>query len=158
MECIVGRGERTLNITRIECIDKLWEKTIDYAKKCSWDGVGEHLAAIMEKNIFSDWEAVFVVENDNNIIGFCTFMKEDYYPENRYFPWISTIFVDEQYRGNRISEKMIDKVVEYAKEKEFSKVYIPSEIKGLYEKYGFVEIDSLVNYAGDIDNIFMKEI
>ncbi|GEM_PF-1089334 len=38
------------------------------------------------------------------------------------------------------------------------KVYIPSEMKGFYEKYGFQPIDKLINYGGDIDTIFMKEI
>ncbi len=38
------------------------------------------------------------------------------------------------------------------------KVYIPSEMKGFYEKCGFQPIDKLINYGGDIDTIFMKEI
>ena len=97
------------------------------------------------------------IENDN-VIGFCTFLKEDYYPENRYSPWISTVFVDEKYRGNRLSEKMIDKVIAYAKSKRFSKVYIPSDMQGFYEKFGFVPIDTLVNYSGDFDTVFMREI
>lgn len=53
---------------------------------------------------------------------------------------------------------MISKVIEYAKEQGFSKVYIPSDMTGFYEKYGFVKIDELVNYGGDMDNIFVKEI
>ena len=147
-----------MNIIQIRCTDELWGKTIDYARTCSWEGVGEHLAEIMEKNIFSDWETVFVVVAEDDILGFSTFMKEDFYPDNRYSPWISTIFVDEKYRGNRLSGKMIEKVIEYAKETGFEKVYIPSDMKNFYEKYGFVEIDSLENYAGDIDAIFMREI
>lgn len=94
----------------------------------------------------------------NNIIGFCTFLETDYYPENRYFPWISSIFVDEEYRGNRISEKLIQSAINHARKFGFDKVYIPSNIIGLYEKYGFCKIDELENYDGDIDNIFMKEI
>ncbi len=85
-------------------------------------------------------------------------MKTDYYPENRYSPWISTLFVDETKRGNRVSRKIIEAVIEHAKSKQFSKVYIPSDMTGFYEQYGFEKIDELKNYGGDIDNIFMKEI
>ena len=94
----------------------------------------------------------------DKIIGFCTFLETDYYPENCYFPWISSIFVDEEYRGNRISEKLIQSAINNARMFGFDKVYIPSNIIGLYEKYGFRKIDELKNYDGEIDNIFMKEI
>lgn len=35
---------------------------------------------------------------------------------------------------------------------------IPSDITGLYEKYGFEKIDKLQSYSGDMDNIFAREI
>ncbi len=144
-------------ISRIEKSNEGWDKLINYSKNCSWIA-GKHLASLMEKNAFTEWESVFAAVSEGKIVGFCTFMKTDYYPENRYSPWISSIYVDEAYRGCRISEKMIETVIAYAKKQGFSKVYIPSDIIGLYEKYGFEKIDKLQNYSGDIDNIFAKEI
>ncbi|MCI8351426.1 MAG: GNAT family N-acetyltransferase [Oscillospiraceae bacterium] len=90
--------------------------------------------------------------------GFCTLLKTDYYPENRYFPWISTIFVEEPFRGRRISHRMIEAAAAYAKSVGFARVYIPSDMTGFYEKCGFQKIDELENYGGDRDNIFAKEI
>lgn len=78
--------------------------------------------------------------------------------ENRYSPWISSIFVTENARGKRVSHKMIQTVITYAQSKNFSKVYIPSDMKGFYEKCGFTPIDTLKNYAGDYDTIFLREI
>ena len=112
----------------------------------------------MQRDIFTEWESVFVCLVGGEIAGFCTFLKEDFYPENRYSPWISTIFVDEKFRGYRLSHRMIDSVVTYAKSCGFSKVYIPSDMSGFYEKCGFMPIDTLSNYIGDTDTIFMKEI
>lgn len=116
------------------------------------------MAKLLEQDEFQDFESVFIALSGNKIIGFCTFLETDYYPENRYFPWISSIFVDEEYRGNRISEKLIQSAINHARKFGFDKVYIPSNIIGLYEKYGFCKIDELENYDGDIDNVFMKEI
>lgn len=130
---------------------------LNYSKNCSWI-VGKHLASLMEENAFTEWESVFAAVLEDKIVGFCTFRKYDYYPENRYSLWISSIFVNKAYRGCRISEKMIETVIAYAKEQGFSKVCIPSDMIGLYEKYGFEKIDELQNYDGDIDNIFAKEI
>lgn len=127
-----------------------------YIRNSSWLG-GEHLADIIKNNELSEWETVFIAIVDNRIIGFCTILKEDYYPENRYYPWISNVFVDEKYRGNRISERLIDSAARYAKERGFDKVYIPTDIIGLYEKFGFTKIDELRNYEGNIDSIFMRK-
>lgn len=145
---------------KIEKIDKesvYYDKLIDYARNCSWTA-GPHLASMLEEDAFADWESAFAAIIDGQIIGFCTFMKTDYYPDNRYFPWISTIFVEEGYRGKHISQHMIEAVIKYAKDCRFSRVYIPSDMTGFYEKYGFVKIDELENYEGYVDNIFMKEI
>ena len=146
-----------MDITKIEYGTDLYKKLIDYAENCSWIA-GKHLAQILRENNFLEWEAVFAAVSENEIIGFCTFLETDYYPENRYSPWISSIFVDENFRGNKISFLMIEKAIEHAKLWNFSKVYIPSDMVGFYEKCGFRKIDELLNYGGDIDNIFVREI
>ncbi len=146
-----------MDVIKVEKDDRKWSELINYAKSCSWEA-GKHLASILEQNAFEDWEGVFAAIRENEIVGFCTFLKTDYYPENKYSPWISTIFVDEKYRGNRISGMMINKTIEYAKKQGFSRVYIPSDIVGLYEKYHFKKIDELENYGGDIDSIFARDI
>lgn len=146
-----------MKIEKIDPSSQYYHMLITYAKNCGW-AAGPHLAEILEKNAFTDWESAFAAIADGQIAGFCTFMKTDYYPENRYSPWISSIFVDEQYRGKRLSAQMIQTVIEYAKQQQFSCVYIPSDMIGFYEKYGFEKIDQLENYAGDMDYIFKKEI
>lgn len=146
-----------VQIEKLQNNSKLWSQTIGYAKDCTWS-VGKHLAELLREGVFQDYECVFAALSGDKIIGFCTFLETDYYPENCYFPWISSIFVDEKYRGNRISEKLIQTAINHAREFGFDKVYIPSNIIGLYEKYGFRKIDELKNYDGEIDNIFMKEI
>lgn len=146
-----------MKIERIEYNSELWKKTIDFAENCSWIA-GKHIAGMLRNNRFSEWEAFFTAIENDNVIGYCSFLKEDYYPENRYFPWISSVFVDESARGKRVSHKMIETVITYAKENNFSKVYIPSDMKGFYEKCGFMPIDSLKSYGGDMDTIFMREI
>lgn len=116
------------------------------------------IAPGLRENCFSGWEAFFAAYENNSIIGFCSFMKEDYYPENRYYPWISSIFVDEKMRGQGTSHKLIAVAENYAKECQFSKVYIPSDMKGFYEKCGYSPIDELLDYGGGMDTIFMKEL
>lgn len=148
----------SVRVQRLTPGGSYWNELIHYAENCSWKFVGPHLADLMRRDIFTEWEAVFVCLVNGEISGFCTFLKEDFYPENRYFPWISTIFVDEKCRGYRLSHRMIESVITYAKSCGFSKVYIPSDMIGFYEKCGFTSIDTLTNYIGAADTVFMKEI
>lgn len=146
-----------MKIIQLQYNDEYWENTIDFAENCSWIA-GKHLAGMMKDNRFTDWESIFIAVNNHNICGYCTFLKEDYYPENRYSPWISSIFITENARGKRVSHKLIESAIGYAQKIGFTKVYIPSDMEGFYEKCGFKSIDKLKNYGGDIDTIFMKEI
>lgn len=144
-------------VIRLNPSDPLWLQTIDFAENCSWIA-GKHFADMLRGNRFSDWEAAFAAVEDGRIVGYCTFLKTDYYPDNRYWPWISSIFVDEAARGRRVSHRMIEAAEEYARSQGFVRVYIPSDMDGFYEKCGYAQIDTLVNYGGDTDAIFMKEI
>lgn len=57
----------------------------------------------------------------------------------------------EEYRGHRISERLIEAVNQYAKLLGFKEIYILSEYIGLYEKYGYHYVKDIVNYVNGID-------
>jgi ribosomal protein S18 acetylase RimI-like enzyme len=134
--------------------DKLWETVIEYAKNCSWKA-GPFLAKQMENNEFSDWERVFVAVDGNNIAGYCTLAKKDCIPNVEYTPYIGFVFIGEQYRRNRLSEKMILYVINYAQELKFNRVYLVSNHINLYEKYGFIKIDEKKDYWNNDEKIYM---
>ena len=90
---------------------------------------------------FTDWETMFAAEENGKIIGMASLMKTDYYPLPDIYPWVSCIFVSEEARGHRISGMLIDYVNSYAKALGFTKTYIPTELTGLYEKYGYFKED-----------------
>jgi N-acetylglutamate synthase-like GNAT family acetyltransferase len=137
--------------------DDLWQKTIDYAKNCTWKA-GPFLAKKMIKNEFLDWERVFVAIDNKNIAGYCTFAKKDCIPDVEYTPYIGFIFVGEKYRGKRLSERMILYIMDYAKKLNLKKVYIVSDHINLYEKYGFIKIDEKEVNGMGMEKIYMKLI
>ena len=146
-----------VNVQRITFDSPLWSQLADYAEHCSWLA-GPHIAGMLREQRFTDWEAPFAALLDGEIIGYCTFLKTDYYPVNRYWPWIICIFVGESDRSQGICGLLIEAAISYAKTCSFKTVYIPSDMTGFYERYGFVKIDELTNYGGDTDNIFARAI
>lgn len=146
-----------MQIKSINQNEKLWWELINYANDCDWEA-WPILAEKMKENNFLDWEKIFVAIDDEKIVWFCTFTKEDWIPDCDYSPFVWFIFVDENYRWKRVSERMINTVQEYAKTLNFDKLYIVSDHKWLYEKYWFEKCDEKTDEMWRIESIFCREI
>ena len=112
----------------------------------------------MQWNDFLDWERIFIATENNKIIWFCTFTKEDWIPDCDYSPFVWFIFVDKNHRWKRVSEKMINEAETYAKSLNFKKLYIVSDHKWLYEKYWFEKVDEKSDEMWRIESIFCRNI
>ena len=135
-----------------------WKEIISFAERCSWKA-GPFLAKKMQKNEFNEWERVCVVCVNGKVAGFSTFTERDELSEQYDFtPFIGFVFVDERYRGKRLSELMIQSIISYAKELSYEKVYIMSGEIGLYEKYGFVKLGDYETIYGSVDQLFVQPI
>ncbi len=148
----------TLEIRRVDKDTELVDRLLDFVENFSWEDVKEHALRMIRNWVFTDWETVFVAMVDGQIIGMVSVMKTDYYPLPEIYPWVSSVFVAEDYRGHRISEKLIDFANEYAKANGFDRTYIPSEHIGLYEKYGYRYLKDIVNYGNGTDRLYVKEL
>ena len=132
----------------------MWEKTARFAETCSWRA-GEFLAERMRDNEFQPQERVIIALDGEQIAGFCTLTEKDALPDDVPFtPYIGFVFVDEPYRGNRLSERMIRSALGYAKERGYHSVYIVSGEHGLYEKYGFEKIGDYETVYGLTEQLF----
>ncbi|MBR0511312.1 MAG: GNAT family N-acetyltransferase [Ruminococcus sp.] len=144
-----------MKIEQLTSTHENWDKAAVFAENCSW-GAGKTLAGLMGKNEFKDWERVFAAFEDDEPVGFCTLTeKDELHPKYPYTPLIGFVFVDEAHRGRRISEKMIEKVLEYAKSIGYGKVYVMSGEKGLYEKYGFIPMGEFESVYGGSEELFV---
>ncbi|MCM1155463.1 MAG: GNAT family N-acetyltransferase [Ruminococcus flavefaciens] len=137
--------------------DQIWNKVRDYAKSCSWNA-GKSLADTMDNNLFAEWERVIISMDYQKICGYCTVAKTDCIPNISYTPYIGYLFVDEEYRGNRLSQKLIQYAMDYLKSIGFDRVHIVSDHENLYEKYGFEIIDHKTAPWGSVEKIYMKRL
>ena len=145
----------------IQKVDKgtdLANMLLSYVEKCSWNDAKEHIAEMIRAWKFTDWETMFAAIHDGKIVGMASAMKTDYYPLPDIHPWVSCIFVSEEYRGRKISGELIAYANQYLKRHGFSRSYIPSEFFGLYERYGYSYLRDIVNYGGGTDHLFVKEL
>ncbi len=149
-------GGENMNFKTITSSDEMWCIVRNYAENCSWKA-GKSLANAMDNNVFKDWERVVVAFDNERICGYCTIAKTDCIPNVCYTPYIGYIFVDEEYRGNRLSQKLVQYAIDYLKKIGFNKVYIVSDHENLYEKYGFCVIDRKIAPWGSEEKVYMQE-
>ena len=129
-----------------------------FAETCPWKA-GPYLANMMKKNDFLEWERVIAAHDREEIMGFCTLTAKDEIPDRYpYTPFIGFVYVDEQYRGNRISQRMIDGAAAYAQNLGYQTIYLMSGERGFYEKYGFEKVGDFPTVFGTVDQLFMKSI
>ena len=112
----------------------------------------------MQREDFSDWECVFVAMQGQDICGYCTVSKTDCIPNVSYTPYIGFVFVDENCRGSRLSQKLIACASNYLHSAGFDRVHIVSDHDGLYEKYGFQVIDRKLAPWGSEEKIYMQKL
>lgn len=135
-----------------------WKETISLAEKCSWKA-GTFLSKKMQRDEFKQWERVCAVCVNGKVAGFSTFMERDELSEQYDFtPFIGFVFIDERYRGKRLSEMMVQSIISYAEELGYKKVYIMSGEVGLYEKYGFVKLGDYETVYDSTEQLFAYNI
>ena len=144
-------------ICKVDQGTELADRFLDYVEGCSWVEVKQHVAQMIRSWAFSDWETMFAAILDGKIVGMAAVLKTDYYPLPDVFPWVSCIFVSEEYRGQKISGDLIAYANQYLKKNGFNRSYIPSEFLGLYEQYGYTYLKDIVNYGGGTDHLFVKD-
>ena len=147
-----------LSVVKVEKDTPFAQEFLHFVENCSWTEVRDHIAGLIREWKFTDWETMFAAVKDGRIVGMASVLKTDYYPLPEIFPWVSCVFVEKPYRGQRISEKLIDAANRYAKEQGFTRTYIPTEHKGLYERYGYTYVKDIVNYGGGTDHLYVKNL
>jgi len=146
-----------LNIHEIDKTNPLWLPVAEYADICSWSAC-KRLSASMKEDKFVDWERLFVAEESSKIIGFCALLKSQTFPGSEYFPLIKWLFVEEKYRGRRISQKLIERASEYARKSGYNRIFLTTWHVGLYEKYGFVKICDKEVRDGYFEGLYGKNV
>lgn len=92
-----------MDLKMVTSSDKMWNKVRDYAKSCSWNA-GKSLANAMNNNLFTEWERIIIALDNQKICGY--------------------LFVGEEFRGNRLSQKLIQYAMDYLKSIGFDRVHI----------------------------------
>ena len=83
--------------------------------------------------------------DNNELLGFISLYKYDGEERRELTPWYATMYVKENYRGLGYSKLLNDALKSKAKELGYTRLYLKSDLKNYYEKFGAIKFDKLNN-------------
>ena len=134
-----------------EIIDLRLKQLKDEGSVESFD-LKPNLFKFYTEQLISDNFAIFGFIDNNRIIAtgsLSIVYKPPYYNcPNGKIGLLSSMYVDESFRRQGLATKMLDSIVEYAKENECSLIHITASKMGelLYIKYGFIKKNNFMEY------------
>ncbi|RRG09999.1 MAG: N-acetyltransferase [Lactobacillus sp.] len=148
-----------MEITVMHQFDSKWEMFAEKIHNSS-PIVGEHLARLMHNHAFLDWERVIVISDRDQVVGFCALLKNDVFKATPLSPFVSSIFVNESYRGYGIglTLELVRQAEGAAAQAGFDTTYIATEKNGLYEQMNYQQVNHRSDKFGHDRRILMKSI
>ena len=129
---------------------------INYAKNCSWQSTGEYFAELIENNEFTDSEIVIGSYLGNKIVGFAALVNDSVAENFNESPFLDFLFVEEKYRNRGIATKLVEKIIDYARE-QYNIIYLVTvSHESFYKKLGF-EVIGKSTVEGCIDECFIMK-
>ena len=89
-----------------------------------------------------DFCKLILVDNDK-LIGFISIFPEDCDECPELSPWYATMYVKKEYRKKGYSKILNDAILKEAKNRGFTTIYLKTDLKNYYEKFGAIFIKKL---------------
>ena len=99
----------------------------------------------IKSNLDNKLYCKLILLDDDKLVGFIYMFPYDGEERKELTPWYATMYVKKEYRKNGYSKILNYAILKEAKNRGFSKIYLKSELKNYYEKFGAKYIDTLNN-------------
>lgn len=86
-----------------------------------------------------------ILLDEDLLVGFISIFESDGDERLDLKPWYATMFVKEEFRGKGYSKILNDAILDEARKRGFSKLYLKSDLVNYYEKFGAKYIEDLNN-------------
>lgn len=86
-----------------------------------------------------------ILLEDNVLVGFISIFPTDGEERQDLTPWYATMYVKKEFRGQGFSKVLNKAILDEARNRGFKKIYLKSDLKNYYEKFGAKYIENLKN-------------
>ena len=84
-----------------------------------------------------------ILLDKDKLVGFISLFPNDCEEEKELTPWYATMYVKKEYRNQGYSRILHEAILYEAKKRGFSTLYLKTDLKNYYEKFGAVFIKKM---------------
>lgn len=95
------------------------------------------------KNFSNNSFCKLILLDKDELIGFISIFPSDCSEENNLTPWYATMHVKKEFRKLGYSKILNDAILKEARSRGFSKIYLKTDLKNYYEKFGAIYLRQL---------------
>lgn len=102
---------------------------------------------------------IALVDDNDNIIGFCVFKIENLKKYPKIYPWLSDVMILEKYRCQGYGRLLINCGEQLLKELGYKKIYVwTDQVPDFYKKLGFMYMQKVEKNEGGYGELFYKNL
>ncbi len=96
----------------------------------------------------------YLLIDEDKIIGCAGLITNDFISRMDLMPWLCALYIKEDYRGQALGRKLIDRAKWDAIDAGYKNMYLCTDHDGYYEKYGFRHIGTGYHPWGEASKIY----
>lgn len=100
----------------------------------------------------------FIALMDNKLVGTIGLWRSDLLSRQDLYPWLSALFVKEEYRSNNIGQELQRFLIDYCRQKGYEELFLYTDICNYYEKTGWQYLEDGIEYSGGNIKIYKKKL
>ena len=90
----------------------------------------------MINNFDNPYYCKLILLHNKKLVGFISIFEHDCDERKDLSPWYATMYVKEEYRNKGYSKMLNDAILKEAKRRRIKRLYLKTELKNYYEKFG----------------------
>ena len=146
-------------ISYFECQNK--NELLEKIAACDWSAARFLVQLLQEDRFFEmlgGWGDIYLLMDEDTLVSFATLTGQDAVRDESLFPWIGFVYTAPEYRGHRHAGQVLAHAERIAAEKGHRRVYIVSDLVGLYEKYGYTYQENRIDFWGSDQRVLHKNL
>lgn len=96
----------------------------------------------------------YILLYNNEIAGCFGLISNDFISRHDLSPWFSSLFVEPEHRGKRLSGEMFEHAKKVIKPMGYPYIYLTTEHDGLYEKFGWERVEDAFDTLGNKTRVY----